>query len=541
MSNRVLVISWDGATFDILDPLISQGHLPYLAQRINNGAKRRLRSCIPPVSAAAWASFQTGKNPGKHGVFDFLSYEPGKYEPALVNSASVHSETLWELLSQAGKRCIVINVPVTYPPKPINGWLVSGMLTPGLDSQFTFPRELKDEILQHVDYEIFVYPRTYWQKGPLEFVRDLIRVEKTHLATALHLAEQRDWDFLMVHVQSTDTLQHMLWDRLHSLSRAAHPQDELDRLVLEFFTMLDQGIHQLGQMLDSEDHLILLSDHGFGSVSHSFHINDWLMREGFLTPRIVGTRLRAFRRAKQALKKMDVLNLRLRSGLLHRNSPLQRFKRLEQASVFDWTRTKAFALMGSSCAGVYVNLTGREQNGVVPRDQYEQVRQALIDRVQDIDALEGVRAYRREDLYSGSSLDSMPDVVVIPGDGYHITTALSDSGDFLSPCTDQTGEHRMEGILVIQSKSVEQRSEQSAVDQATIFDIAPTVLRLFGLPVPADMDGKVLINKTDWAPPVAALAPETIAHTELSNQSESYSSEDEEAIRQWLADLGYMD
>jgi predicted AlkP superfamily phosphohydrolase/phosphomutase len=238
---------------------------------------------------------------------------------------------------------------------------------------------------------------------------------------------------------------------------------------------------------------------------------------------------------------MDVLNLRLRSGLLHRNSPLQRFKRLEQASVFDWTRTKAFALMGSSCAGVYVNLEGREQNGVVPRDQYEQVRQALIDRVQDIDTLEGIRAYRREDLYSGSSLDSMPDVVVIPGDGYHIATALSDSGDFLSLCTDQTGEHRMEGILVIQSKSVEQRSEQSAVDQATIFDIAPTVLRLFGLPVPADMDGKVLINKTDWAPPVAALAPETIAHTELSSQSESYSSEDEEAIRQRLADLGYMD
>lgn len=534
MSNRVLVVSWDGATFDILDPMISHGYMPNLAALIESGSKGRLYSCIPPVTAAAWASFQTGKNPGKHGVFDFLSYVPGRYQPELVNSASIRTETLQELLGRSDKKCIVLNVPVTYPPRAINGLLVSGLLTPALENTWTFPEELETEILQYTDYEILVYPRSFWQKGAIQFVKDLIRAEQKRLNLTRYLAREHDWDFLMVHIQSTDTLQHMLWDQLYRLANAGEPESELDQLILEFFAMIDSGIQQLGQMLDNSDRLILLSDHGFGSVTNTFHINDWLIKEGFLSVKGQRAGFDKLRRLRTLLKRVDVFDLRLRAGFLHRNSPLQRLKRLGLSSISDWSHTKAFALMGSACAGVYVNLRGRELHGIVEGDEYEQIRQELIERVEGISEIDGVRAYRREDLYSGPYLDLMPDVVVIPGESCHIATGLSDTGHFLSPCTNQTGDHRMDGILVMHGDGI----AHAMLANVNIFDLAPTILHFFDLPIPSDMDGRIIGKE------MARQSHSRGAIQEMTlnaNAEETYSSQEEEEVRRRLADLGYLD
>jgi predicted AlkP superfamily phosphohydrolase/phosphomutase len=541
--SKVLVISWDGATFDVLDPLLSHGHMPNLAQLIEDGVRARLQSCIPPISAAAWVSFQTGKNPGKHGVFEFLSYVPGQYEPGVVNATHIKAQTLWDLLSQAGKRCTVINVPVTYPPKPINGLMVSGFLTPAVagaalrQSSFTFPEELKEEIFQHVDYEIHAYPRSALQKGPAQFVRDLIRIEGKRLELAQYLAQAHDWDLCMVHVHSTDTLQHMLWERLQSVASASYLESELDQLVLEFFATLDQGIQRLRQLLDKDDTLILLSDHGFGPVTHTFHVNDWLMSEGFLVPRVSRGRLQRLRWAKKALKRLDVFNLRLRAGFLHRRSPLQRAKRRELASVADWSRTQAFALMGTECAGIYVNLKGREAQGIVAGDEYERVCQQLVERARHIPGLKEARAYRRQDLYHGPCLDSMRDVVLVPGEGYHIATALSETGQLLRPTpANLASGHSMEGILVVKAGAAQQPALSGGV---TIFDLAPTILRLLDLPVPADMDGRALTGEADWR------TRETVQEGAFPGAppegQKAYSQQEEEAVRRRLAALGYLD
>lgn len=133
IANKVMVIGLDGATFRVIDPLVARGELPGLARLMAGGTRGTLESTLPPLSPTAWASFITGKNPGKHGIFDFLRRRPGSYEFLPVNGASIRARTLWSRLSEGGVRVGVVNVPMTYPPPPVNGFIISGMDSPRLD------------------------------------------------------------------------------------------------------------------------------------------------------------------------------------------------------------------------------------------------------------------------------------------------------------------------------------------------------------------------------------------------------------------------
>ena len=126
--SRFLVIGIDGGTFDLIRPWAEAGDLPNLARLMAEGVHGPLESTLPPVTAPAWSTFATGKNPGKHGVFDFILPMGGRYD--LVNATSIHAPTLWQIISEAGLKCGVMNVPVTYPPAPINGFVIGGMLSP---------------------------------------------------------------------------------------------------------------------------------------------------------------------------------------------------------------------------------------------------------------------------------------------------------------------------------------------------------------------------------------------------------------------------
>jgi len=139
---KVLVIGLDGATFDLIKPFAAQGQLPHLKKLMDAGAWSELSSTIPPVTASAWTSFMTGKNPGAHGLFDFMQRRKGSYDLVPVSSGERDGKTLWEVAGDAGRKVIVMGVPVTYPPTPVNGLLVTGMLTPrGAKNSTIWPAE----------------------------------------------------------------------------------------------------------------------------------------------------------------------------------------------------------------------------------------------------------------------------------------------------------------------------------------------------------------------------------------------------------------
>ena len=311
---RVLVIGLDGATFDLLLPWLEEGFLPHLAEIWRRSSYAPLRTTIPPITASAWTSFQTGKNPGKHGLFDFTQYRPGSYETPFVNARSVQAEPLWVTLGRHGKRVVVLNVPVTYPPRRVNGYLISGLLTPSTNVEFTYPPGLSQELTETIgDYEILVPVRDFLHLGVRGFVDRLTGVSRKRAEAARYLMGRLEWDFFMVHFHSPDVLQHALWsflDRSHPEYDAAADGDR--EYVRSYYRELDSLVGSLVREAGQNVTVVLMSDHGFGPAYKRFHINQWLATQGFLTLRADSWSKKTLSGFENLVRRIDPHRLRWR-------------------------------------------------------------------------------------------------------------------------------------------------------------------------------------------------------------------------------------
>ncbi|RMF74156.1 MAG: hypothetical protein D6744_14860, partial [Planctomycetota bacterium] len=215
LAERFLIIGLDGATFDVLNPMMDAGRMPALRRFIENGASGVLRSTKPPITPAAWTTFMTGKGPGRHGIVDFEKYHVATHRLEFNNTYEIREKTLWEHLSDRGFRVGSINVPMTYPPRPVNGFMISGFETPSIDAEFTYPRELKQEILREIpDYNY----RTNWRRRPLGGL-DLLRENLDYISGSFEqgwrltqfCGRKFGWDVLMIVYKLVDNLQHKAW------------------------------------------------------------------------------------------------------------------------------------------------------------------------------------------------------------------------------------------------------------------------------------------------------------------------------------------
>jgi predicted AlkP superfamily phosphohydrolase/phosphomutase len=217
---KVFVIALDGATFDLIEPWAAAGHLPHLQKLIANGAYARLESTLPPITGAAWTSFQTGVQPGRHGIFDWLTRKDGSYDLVPISSQSIQREVLWEYLSRHGKRVGVMGVPVSYPARPVNGFILTDLLTPS-GVNYAFPPELKDEI----ESKIGPYPvmPEHWRGryAARSWLENLKKSLARRAEIALYLSETKPWDFFMVHIMETDSVSHQMW---HLLDKRERPR-----------------------------------------------------------------------------------------------------------------------------------------------------------------------------------------------------------------------------------------------------------------------------------------------------------------------------
>jgi predicted AlkP superfamily phosphohydrolase/phosphomutase len=291
---RVLVVGLDGVTFDILQPWLKDGSLPTLAKLINEGSYGTLSSTVPSLTAPAWSSFITGMNPGKHGVLNFFKVLPGeadhsaeRYVP--VNSTTIRSETLWGILSRQGYRIGVMNVPMTYPPRPVNGFMVTGMLTPQGAVDFTYPPELAKGIPDYrVDLEYFLGEEMSRHESLpqldhlIEELRNLLDLRADAVKT---LMAREAWDFFMVVFTGTDRLGHFLWP-YHVQPKdpsSSNAHLVLHRSVRSYYQRLDEILADMLQLTGEDVSVLLVSDHGMGSTSRKVvYLNQWLLESGFL-------------------------------------------------------------------------------------------------------------------------------------------------------------------------------------------------------------------------------------------------------------------
>jgi len=504
---KVLVIGLDGATFDLIKPWAEQGHLPTLNKIMNEGAHGELNSTVPPMTAPAWTSFATGVNPGKHRLYDWVSRESDSYEFTPVTALDGTAPTIYQLLGELDRRVCAFNIPMTYPPVPVNGIMISGMPTPSTDVEFTYPRTLYQEILDNVgDYILYPDPgQAYSDAGIDAFLERLYRCTDLRVQTLDYLMGREAWDFAMLVFNGTDTISHALWkfmDDTHPLHDPAKAE-KYGNAIRDYYMYVDGYLAQIVADLADDTTLIIMSDHGFGPFHKFIHVNNWLIQNDYMA---VNGGLKS--RLKKAtfgmgFSPMNVYNMMMRFGMGKAKKEVVRGKGQNLLKTLflsfddiDWEKTQAYSL--GNVGQIYINVAGREPNGCVqPGEEYDKVREAIMAQLYELrDPETGEQVvetvYRREEIYSGPQLELAPDIVFIPTRLEYFGFGEYEFGShkIIEPMKRGiSGTHRMNGVFLAYGNNVE---PGVVVEGAGLVDLAPTILHLMSAPVPEQMDGRIL-------------------------------------------------
>lgn len=502
---RVLIIGLDGATLDLLEPWAASGRLPTFKRIMERGITGVLTSTIPPVTGPAWSSFITGKNPGKHGIFAFMKRKQDSYDFYPVTAEERKGKAVWDLLGEKRKKVVIINVPVTYPPQAVNGLMITGMLTPHRASRYTHPDSLAGEIKKRVgDY--LVFPQEVYAKGKVEaFLKEIYRVTERRKEVALYLMRERPWDFFMVVFNGSDVIQHGLW---HCMD-PEHPQYDPEEnrrygdAILNYYERIDGILGEMWAEVGEDTVLMIMSDHGAGPLYRLLHTNNFLMELGLL--KLKGEPLTRIKHAlfRVGLTPKNVYDLlqmmgwgRLRRTLDKRREGYGLLRRyfLSFADI-DWPRTRAYSLGGPG--QIYINLKWREPSGAVePGMEYKSLRDEIVDRLwrwEDPESGEKIvgEIFRKEEIYQGEYLAEAPDILFFPRglESISLGSFVFSSNCLMEPPFAISGHHRMEGLFLAAGPMIR---EGARLQSREIIDLAPTILYLFGVPIPVDMDGQII-------------------------------------------------
>jgi predicted AlkP superfamily phosphohydrolase/phosphomutase len=550
---RVLVIGLDGVTLDLLGPWIEAGELPNLRKLMQQGAWGRLRSTLPPISSSSWSSFATGVNPGKHGLVDFVYPGANSYKVSMINATSRRTRALWNWLNDAGYKVGMLGIPTTYPTEPVDGFMISGFLSPGPTSDWVYPPQLKAELVGELG-EFLLSPNERYRSTPRldGFLGDLTASVENRTQAALYLMRTQPWDVFTVVYWDTDMVQHETW-RLLDPNHPLHDPEEAAghrEQILAFHRKVDADVGRLLAEVNSETLVIVMSDHGFGPVHSFFLTNNWLASLGLLRfrerPATAAKRF-LFRLGYTPLNVFRIVKT-LGMGKLRKKMRFQQQAGLMNRLFLsfddvDWTQTKAFSI--GSFGQIYINLAGAKPQGIVePGDQYERLRERIRqDALELKDPRNGEplveRVYYREEIYSGPYMSRTPDLIVVPRGWQYMAFGHADFGSnkLVEPIVGLSGHHRPDGMVMLSGAGVKSGVH---LQNANIMDLTPTILHAMGLEVPRDLDGRVL-NEAFAA---TALAARPVKYSEASvykegDASREFSDEEMEDVQEKLRGWGY--
>lgn len=524
-ANRFLLIGLDGAEPSLVERWMDAGRMPHLARLRERGAYCPMASTVPHATFPAWTTCVTGVNPGRHGIFDFTEVRPGEHALRFVNATHRRAPALWRILSDAGRRVGVLGVPATYPPEPVNGFMVAGFDSPvctGIDRSFVYPPALYPDVRnwRFADFqESDLGPG--WHAAALPKLLAKIADKE---AIAARLLEREPWDFFMVVFGESDTVAHHFW-LFHDPESPRHRPGHADAIG-QVYERLDAAVGALIQAAGDGVAVGIVSDHGFGGAGTGVvHLNNWLAEQGYLhfapgqTPWLKRLALRfAPERQRGAL-------FRRFPGLAAGAESRSRFGGI------DWRRTTAWSEELNYFPSIRVHLAGRDPLGQVPSEDYAAFCDELCRRIEQWEPV--AHAWPRRLLYTGDYVDRAPDIILELAleNGYSHSCLRSRGGpSFRRIAPDEylggkergmNGNHRPDGVCFL--------SEPAAGYGARIEDVAPTVLAWLGVPAPP-MDGTPLLGE-------AMAAGET---TDIG-QERDYSPDEERVIEERLRRLGYFE
>ncbi len=523
---KLIVIGLDGATWNILLPLIKKDKLPTFKKLLESGVSGTLKSTIPPVTGPSWLSFATGKNPGKTGVYDFLNRDGVDLKLKSVSSNNYKGESVWDYLSNNGYKTGVVAYPTLYPPYPINGFMISGIGTPayGNYGNITYPEELRKELDAVSDgYELVVNYHNLIYNDMDIFLKDMNKQTDKQFKVVLHLLKTKDWDSFIYVCSATDWIQHIMWKHIDK----SHPQynKETSEKYAEEFEKFFQKIDGfLNQLMSFDANLLIVSDHGFGPQDQCFNLAKWLENKGYLTTR---KKVTGGLEIKAKTKLGQLLSFIARLLKLEKFIPKAVASRASRSlstsivNIIDLDKSMAYCLGHTiPFGGIYIN------PDIQNSDKYETIKTKIINDLQNLSGDVGkplkVTIYDSEKIYKGDKVHLAPDIIFTINNWRCVILEENFEGPLFegkSYSNRHTGSHRLEGIFIAHGPDIKKGYK---IEGAKIYDIAPTILHLFGLPIPDDMDGRVL---TEIFEPDSELKKEKPVYVDPSYYNKKKSEE----------------
>ncbi|HSH05338.1 MAG TPA: alkaline phosphatase family protein [Anaerolineae bacterium] len=555
--NKTMVIGLDGAPYPLVKKWAAEGYLPHIAKLIERGSFGVLNSTIPVHSPTAWASFITGLNPGKHGVFDFVRREEGGYQLRVVRANQIPGASLWRLLGEKGRKVGVMNVPMTYPPEPVNGFLLSGLGTPDYVT-YSFPEEMTEKLNAEgyrVNKKFFFVP-----ERQDEWLDDIEEMTDIRGEAAVRLYQEHDTDFFMVVFRNSDEICHFYWhhmDESHPKHDPAAPA-RYKTAIRDLYARIDKWVGELVAVAGEETNIVLMSDHGAGPLYQDVFLNEWLWEKGWLKLKEQSTGRKGWvelvrrlgltrKNISDTLTRLNMhwVEVMIKRALGDRIHVLPRDERPEFLDAIDWEQTKAYSF--GYYGQIFINLQGREPEGIVSLAEYGRLRAeiaaALAELVDPADGKKVVdKVYTREELYHGGELGKAPDLLAIMRGLSYITRKGYEFAPergllFREPYTTETGSHRLEGIVIGAGPDI----GQGDLAAKEIQDLAPTLLHLMGCPVPKYMDGKVITEMLAGEAAVREVVWEERPLTARADEDDDdWDDEAEAEVTERLKQLGYL-
>lgn len=465
---KVLVIGLDGATFNVLNPLIKKGKLLNIKKLVQNGVHGILRSSIPPATFPAWKCYSTGMKPPKLGGYYFLSFSEGK-----LRSPHLNVKEIWDYLSERNFRVCVINTPTTYPAKPVNGCIVSGY--PILGENYTYPPELKDT-LSKFNYKtkpsFFLHTELTTKENVEKEVEEIREIIESRFDLAEYMIEQEDFDLLQLTIFYCDAIQHFFWEDKH--------------VLIGVWELIDKRIGELLARINKNTIIFIVSDHGFCSRKNGIlYLNKWLEEKGYLKFKrknySLFLNLRPLINFLEETKLIKIVR-KLVPQTYRKNLPNVRGEISFDENIIDWDESLA-VMFGD---GIYIN---RKKV-----DDYYRFLNKLKEEIKNIQTPTGDTFFedvsRPEEVYETNEIpESFPDLILLPKSGYFTSPAIARKTWNTSKLRGREAIHDRKGVFIVYGKDIKRGYK---IQDVEIYDIAPTILHIFDIPIPGCMDGMVL-------------------------------------------------
>lgn len=488
-SKKVLVVGIDGGDWRYLNYGIEKNRLPTIKRLMQGGCYGNLKSTIPPTTFPAWLCFCSGKNPGKVGFYGYLRKLKDSYKTEIkIGDAFSKITPFWEELNKNEIKVGIVNIPSTYKPQKINKFMVclGDVDYAPKDKNRCFPKKLGHEINQKLGKLDYETNYAYFNKSAEEQLKENLHYlgnrSKLNKFLLDKYGEKLD---LFLTVFFPDRLQHFVID---------------PEMLMGYYSELDKEIGRLIKLFKPDD-VLLISDHGGGEVKKEFLINEFLIKEEFLKLKNERVKQKFLSRIGVNLENIQKIFAKLRIDskiikILPRTVIEDYFRFIVPAKTIsiedveiDWERTIAYSI--TDCGGVYINLKGREPKGIVSRKNYEKVRGKIIDKLKKLKNPEteeriDSEIYRREEIYNGEYLEEAPDIVYSLDNFDYVPRIRLEGKIFKNPR--DAGNHKQYGIMIASGKNI----RKGKIKGGELIDIAPTILKLFNVKNPKEMDGKVL-------------------------------------------------